>query len=197
MTFKMSDEAQTIKVFNLSAETNEFIGTGDAWIPAHTGLPANCTNIEPPKAQDGKVAVFDFIDSSWDLVDDYRGVTVFNTLTGEPVYISELGALPKDTTLVAPDGPYQKWNGETWVQDDEAYTQGMLNEAEKHRQELLIAANETVSDWRVELQLGIISDEDKTMLIEWMTYIKKLKTMNLSNITDQDSYGALVWPDQP
>ncbi|ECD5540249.1 phage tail protein, partial [Salmonella enterica] len=30
MAFKMSSEAQTIKVFNLRADTNEFIGTGDA-----------------------------------------------------------------------------------------------------------------------------------------------------------------------
>ncbi|EEP5591254.1 phage tail protein, partial [Salmonella enterica] len=28
MTFKMSDTPQTIKIFNLRSDTNEFIGTG-------------------------------------------------------------------------------------------------------------------------------------------------------------------------
>lgn len=197
MMFKMSDEAQTIKIFNLSAETNEFIGAGDAWIPAHTGLPANCTDIEPPKEQAGKVAIYNHDKASWDLVDDYRGITVFNTVTGEPVYISELGTLPKDTTLLAPDGPYQKWNGKEWVKDDEAYKQGMLDKAETHRQELLTAANEAVADWRTELQLGVISDEDKTRLIEWMAYIRKVKSLKLSDVLDQDSYDAVAWPELP
>ncbi len=39
MTFKMSEQAQTIKIFNLRSDTNEFIGAGDAYIPPHTGLP--------------------------------------------------------------------------------------------------------------------------------------------------------------
>ncbi|CQB61347.1 Gifsy-2 prophage tail fiber assembly like-protein [Salmonella enterica subsp. enterica serovar Typhimurium str. DT104] len=38
MTFKMSEQAQTIKIFNLRSDTNEFIGAGDAYIPPHTGL---------------------------------------------------------------------------------------------------------------------------------------------------------------
>ncbi|EEB8716993.1 phage tail protein, partial [Salmonella enterica] len=29
MTFKMSDKAQTIKIYNLRSDTNEFIGAGD------------------------------------------------------------------------------------------------------------------------------------------------------------------------
>ncbi|EOH2171293.1 tail fiber assembly protein, partial [Salmonella enterica subsp. enterica serovar Newport] len=48
MTFKMSDTPQTIKIFNLRSDTNEFIGAGDAYIPPHTGLPANCTDLAPP-----------------------------------------------------------------------------------------------------------------------------------------------------
>ncbi|MGZ2655563.1 hypothetical protein AAEQ88_00430, partial [Escherichia coli] len=39
---------QTIKIYNLLAGTNEFIGEGDAYIPPHTGLPANSTYIAPP-----------------------------------------------------------------------------------------------------------------------------------------------------
>ncbi|ECA2397497.1 phage tail protein, partial [Salmonella enterica subsp. enterica serovar Panama] len=55
MTFKMSDKAQTIKIYNLRSDTNEFIGAGDAYIPPHTGLPAHCTDIEPPEIPAGSV----------------------------------------------------------------------------------------------------------------------------------------------
>lgn len=57
MTFKMSDNAQTIKVFNLRADTSEFIGAGDAYIAPHTGLPANCTEIAAPAIPVDHVAI--------------------------------------------------------------------------------------------------------------------------------------------
>ena len=41
MAFRMSEQPRTIKIYNLLAGTNEFIGEGDAYIPPHTGLPAN------------------------------------------------------------------------------------------------------------------------------------------------------------
>lgn len=59
MTFKMSETDQTVTVYNLRSDTNEFIGSGDAFIPAHTGLPANCTTIKPPTIKAGFIAVFD------------------------------------------------------------------------------------------------------------------------------------------
>ncbi len=43
MAFRMSEQPRTIKIYNLLAGTNEFIGEGDAYIPPHTGLPANST----------------------------------------------------------------------------------------------------------------------------------------------------------
>ncbi len=45
MAFRMSEQPRTIKIYNLLAGTNEFIGEGDAYIPPHTGLPANSTDI--------------------------------------------------------------------------------------------------------------------------------------------------------
>ncbi|EHD5751056.1 hypothetical protein JQY64_004298 [Escherichia coli] len=43
----MSEQPRTIKIYNLLAGTNEFIGEGDAYIPPHTGLPANSTDRVP------------------------------------------------------------------------------------------------------------------------------------------------------
>ncbi|ECK8890697.1 tail fiber assembly protein, partial [Salmonella enterica subsp. enterica serovar Enteritidis] len=67
MTFKMSDTPQTIKIFNLRSDTNEFIGAGDAYIPPHTGLPANCTDIAPPDIPASHIAIFDAETGTWSL----------------------------------------------------------------------------------------------------------------------------------
>ncbi|MFK3911382.1 tail fiber assembly protein [Enterobacter cancerogenus] len=197
MTFKMSEEAQTITVYNLRADTCEFIGAGDAWIPAHTGLPANCTDIEPPATKSGSLAVFDSGKGEWSIVEDHRGQTVYDTSTAEAIYISELGALPDNTTSVSPAVDYPKWNGSEWVQDADALKKGMQEKAESKRQELLSAANEAIADWRTELQLDVISEDDKANLVKWMAYIKALKALVFSNVTDKDSYESIKWPELP
>ncbi|EEJ0779828.1 DUF4376 domain-containing protein [Salmonella enterica] len=117
MTFKMSDKAQTIKVYNLRADTNEFIGVSDAYIPPHTGLPANCTDIAPPEIPAGSVAVFDNEKNTWNVVEDHRGQTVYRTDTGNPIYISEPGPLPENTTTQAPASPIDKFEDGQWVAD--------------------------------------------------------------------------------
>ncbi|ECA5248102.1 DUF4376 domain-containing protein [Salmonella enterica subsp. enterica serovar Tennessee] len=133
MAFKMSNEPQTIKIFNLRSDTNEFIGAGDAYIPPHTGLPANCTDIAPPDIPASHIAVFDAETETWSLHEDHRGETVYDTTTGNQVYISEAGPLPENTTTQAPASPVDKFENGKWVAD--------LNTAltQKHAE---------INDWR-------------------------------------------------
>lgn len=69
--------------------------------------------------------------------------------------------------------------------------------AENQRQSLLTEATAATSDFRTELQLGIISDEDKTALIRWMEYIKEIRALELSCICDEDDYKSINWPKVP
>lgn len=69
--------------------------------------------------------------------------------------------------------------------------------AETQRQRLLTAAQSVISDWKTELGLGTISDDDKTRLTQWMAYIKLLKTLDLSTVTDEISFNAINWPERP
>ncbi|EFS2647628.1 DUF4376 domain-containing protein [Salmonella enterica] len=117
MAFKMSEETRTIRVYNLRADTNEFIGAGDAWIAPHTGLPANCTDIAPPDIPASHIAVFDPETETWSLNEDHRGETVYDTQTGNPVYISEPGPLPENTTTLAPASSVDKFENGQWVAD--------------------------------------------------------------------------------
>ncbi|EKF8524935.1 DUF4376 domain-containing protein [Salmonella enterica] len=117
MAFKMSNEPQTIKIFNLRSDTNEFIGAGDAYIPPHTGLPAGCTDIAPPDIPASHIAVFNPENQTWSLFEDHRGETVYDTTTGNQVYISEPGPLPENTTTQAPASPIDKFENGQWVAD--------------------------------------------------------------------------------
>lgn len=170
MTFKMKEEAQTITVYNLRADTLEFIGAGDAYIPPHTGLPSYCTDIEPMVVPTGKVAIFNSSKSAWSLVDDYRGKTVFDTATGSAMYITELGALPGNTTSIAPIGQYQKWNGKAWVKDEEAEKSAILAEATAQKNSLMQVANEKIATLQDSVELEMATDDEKTKLIDWKKY---------------------------
>ncbi|EMW77448.1 tail fiber assembly protein [Escherichia coli 2747800] len=95
MAFRMSEQPRTIKIYNLLAGTNEFIGEGDAYIPPHTGLPANSTDIAPPDIPAGFVAVFNSDEASWHLVEDHRGKTVYDVRQGTS-YLFLNSALPEN-----------------------------------------------------------------------------------------------------
>ncbi|EBJ3317434.1 tail fiber assembly protein [Salmonella enterica subsp. enterica serovar Thompson] len=69
--------------------------------------------------------------------------------------------------------------------------------AETTRQKLLTDANSTIADWRTELALGDISDDDKANLTQWMAYIRKLKTLDLSDVKDEATFTAIRWPALP
>lgn len=73
----------------------------------------------------------------------------------------------------------------------------LIQLAEEKRQRLLSETNAITGDWRTELLLGIINDDDKVRLAEWMVYIKALKNMDLSAIINEDSVNSLEWPVAP
>ncbi|EBB7291767.1 tail fiber assembly protein [Salmonella enterica] len=188
MPFKMSSKAQTIKIFNLRSDTNEFIGAGDAYIPPHTGLPANCTDIAPPDIPSSYIAVFDSETQTWSLHEDHRGETVYDTTTGNQVYISDLGPLPENVTSVSPDGEYQKWDGKAWVKDEATETAARLREAEGTKSRLLQMASGKIAPLQDAVDLGIATDEEKSQLAEWKKYRVLVNRVDTSNPD---------WPDVP
>ncbi|EHP1507556.1 tail fiber assembly protein [Salmonella enterica] len=191
MTFKMSSKAQTIKIYNLRSDTNEFIGAGDAYIPPHTGLPANCTDIAPPDIPASHIAVFDAETETWSLHEDHRGDTVYDTTTGNQVYISAPGPLPENVTSVSPDGEYQKWDGKAWVNDEAAETAARLREAEGTKSRLLQMASEKIAPLQDAVDLGLATDDEKAQLDEWKKY------RVLVNRVDTSTAPKIDWPKKP
>ncbi|STD15625.1 phage tail assembly chaperone gp38 [Enterobacter asburiae] len=63
--------------------------------------------------------------------------------------------------------------------------------AAQRKAALLADAKSTINIWQTELQLGIISDEDKTSLILWIAYIRELQNIDPGTGSD------IKWPTQP
>lgn len=63
--------------------------------------------------------------------------------------------------------------------------------AESERDNRIAFARDKISLWQTELQLGIISDENKTSLITWVQYIQALNAVDTSTAPD------IEWPIKP
>ncbi|MGM7176033.1 tail fiber assembly protein, partial [Escherichia coli] len=163
----------------------------DAYIPPHTGLPANSTDIAPPDIPAGFVAVFNSDEASWHLVEDHRGKTVYDVASGDELFISELGPLPENVTWLSPEGEFQKWNGTAWVKDTEAEKLFRIREAEETKNNLMQVASEHIAPLQDAADLEIATEEEISLLEAWKKYRVLLNRVDTS--TSQD----IEWPALP
>lgn len=155
------------------------------------GIPANSCIDAPVAEKDGFAICRSVSLDGWVYVIDHRGETVYDTETGKPVEITGLGDYPDNVTIIEPLTPYDRWNGSEWVTNADAQKSGQIAAAEQKKASLLAEAQSTISLWQTELQLGIISDDDKDSLIAWMKYIQALNAVDTSTAPD------IEWPVKP
>lgn len=95
---------------------------------------------------------------------------------------------------IPPDGQRLGVAGGRPVWEDEpALTPAQRTALAEQQKAVLLAqaqAQATISLWQTELQLDIISAEDKTRLIAWMKYIQALNTVDTAE-------GDIAWPEKP
>ena len=183
--------ADEIPVYNYDGETREYLSSSVEYLAVGVGIPANSCVDAPGEKKEGFAICRTADLSSWEYVTDHRGQTVYSTETMQQVDVTTLGDYPEGTTPNAPASPYDKWDGEKWVTDSDAKHQGDIADAEQHRQMLLAQVDELSSDWRVELMLGDISEENKKKLSSWMAYKTAVKAVDVSTAPD------INWPVQP
>ena len=187
----IATKAGDITVYNFDGVTREYLTSTVEFLAVGVGVPANSCTDAPLDAKDGFAVCRAASLDGWEYVADHRGETVYDTATGQPVYITSPGEYADDVTTIAPSTPYDKWNGSEWVTDENAQKSGQVREAERQKSALLAEAQSTISLWQTELQLGIISDDDKTILIKWVKYIQALNAVDTSTAPD------IEWPVKP
>ena len=103
------------------------------------------------------------------------------------IYIEFAGiAWPEGKTLGADSSGMP-----AWVDAPPPTHEEEVEAAEQQCQQLLLKADEVTADWRVELMLGDISEEDKEKLSAWMDYKKQVKAVDTSTAPD------ITWPTPP
>ncbi|HCN9179618.1 TPA: tail fiber assembly protein [Escherichia coli] len=187
----IATEAGDITVFNYDDETREYLSTSVEYLAVGVGIPASSCIDAPGESKEGFAICRTADFTAWEYVADHRGETVYSTETGEPEIVSLPGDYPEGTTTLAPATPYDKWDGSEWVTDTEAQHAADVEAAEQQKTARLLEAQATISLWQTELQLGIISDDDKASLISWLSYIKALQTV------DTDAASDINWPISP
>lgn len=185
----LAKEAGEIRCYYYDAVTFEYMGWSDEYINIGVSMPGDSTDIDPGDEVAGKVAVFQNV--GWVLNEDHRGETVYSTADASASTVDYIGPVKDGYTSAAPSGPYQKWDGKKWVTDTDAQHAADVKAADKQKAALLVEAQETISFWQTELQLDIISDEDKASLITWMQYIKEVQAVDTSKAPD------ITWPTPP
>lgn len=187
----ISTVAGDVTVFNYDVKTREYLSSSVEYLPVGVGIPANSCTDAPGENKEGFAICRTADFTAWEYVTDHRGETVYSTETGESVIVTLPGDYPEGTTTLAPATPYDTWNGSEWVTDNEAQHKADVEAAEQQKAALLAEAQTTISLWQTELQLGIISDEDKASLIAWMNYIKAVQAVDTSKAP------KITWPDKP
>lgn len=185
----LATEAGDIRCFYYDSFTYEYTGWSDEHINVGVSMPGNSTDIDPGDEVSGQVAVFG--NGGWAMHEDHRGDTVYSTTDGTASTVDYIGPVRDGYTTVAPSVPYDKWDGEKWVTDTDAQHAADVEAADQQKAALLVEAQETISFWQTELQLGIISDEDKASLIAWVQYIKTVQAIDTSKAPD------ITWPVPP
>lgn len=187
----IATKAGDITVYNFDDKTREYLSASVEFLAVGVGIPAcSCTDA-PVDAKDGFAVCRTASLDEWEYVTDHRGETVYDKQTGQPVDVTGLGDYPASVTTIKPLTPYDRWIGSEWVTDADAQKSGQVLEAEQQKSALLAEAQNTISLWQTELQLGIISDDDKASLIAWMKYIQALKKVDTSTEPD------IEWPVKP
>lgn len=191
MAFNLSDIAKTITVFNYLADTKEFIGKGNAWLPPGIGLPAYCTEIEPPEKKDDFCLVFHEKENKWHHVEDHRGQVVHCTKTGQAIKIDALGALPDNTTPLAPEGDFFKWDGLAWINDPEAQKTAEINDAQLKKNQLDKDAQRIILLLEYAIETDMQTGEESAQLHAWKKY------RVLLNRIDINQASQILWPEMP
>lgn len=185
----LAKSAGTLTVYNFDSVSGEFTGSSDEYLPQGVGLPANACATAPPVTDAGKVALC--IDGNWQTVADHRGEMVYSVYDGAAVEIIAPGEHPAGTTPQKPATVWDKWDGAKWVTDSEAQRDALLRNAASEKLMLISEANGITQAWQTQLLLGIIAEEDKSTLTEWMKYIQAVQAVSINDAPD------ISWPQKP
>lgn len=183
-----ADDDGYVKCHICNSKTREYIGVETEFISKHTGLPAWAFLDAPPnEAPSGYVWTRQVNSNSWDMVEDHRGKTVYDTMTKKACEITELGQIPDGKTVLQPNSPFDKWTGDAWERDDEAEQSAKLEAAQIDQATRLANANQQIAIIKPAVDGGYAKPGHPQLLADWQRC-----RYELTLVPEQPG-----WPEKP
>lgn len=182
-------------IFCYHASTGELLETAladpDPLDPTNWLIPANATIDAPPVVPKGSVARR--VESRrWEVVPDNRGL-IYSTTNGQPLQLSQLGAVPEGFTRVAPPGPHHTWKKGAWEIDQDAQLVALVGAATDRRNSLQAEASARIAPLQDLVELGEATGAEESALLAWKRYRGAL-----NRVEQQPAYPRVIeWPSQP
>lgn len=181
-----------LTTYNSDTITREYTGARQDYIQVGVGLASGAYTDVPTLPTGANNAVRRTADGkAWKIVADYRGQMAYSTETGQPQPVTDIGDLPATLTLLAPQTPYDKWDGTQWVTDKDAQRAAEVAAAAEKLKQLQDEADEVIERLERAIKYDMATDEEKAQLEAWERY-----SVLLSRV-DTDKAPDIEWPDKP
>ncbi|AIK16062.1 putative bacteriophage tail fiber assembly protein G [Pectobacterium atrosepticum] len=179
-----------ITVYHVNPATREYQSASYEYVMQGVGLPADSYADEPALPPVGQALRRSVDGKTWEVVQDYRGQTVYSTETRQAQTVAQFGDLPEGVTLLKPVTEFDMWNGKKWVIDKAAKAAAALKTAQQELAARKAAATARINELTYAVNLDIATDDEKAALAEWQKYAVLLSRVDVSAT-------AIEWPMVP
>jgi hypothetical protein len=143
----------------------------------------------PPVAEAGHVVLH--TGDAWQQIEDRTGQTYY-TADGRPQVVPDAYfILPPDCTFTAPGTPWDHWDGEQWVTDEEQLHAAQVKAARDELTQHISEATASIAPLQDANDMEIATDDEKSALAEWKKYRVVLSRIDVNTAPN------ITWPVPP
>ncbi|WP_422777194.1 tail fiber assembly protein [Pseudomonas mediterranea] len=196
LSWWLADEVVPPAICNVHSVTREFLGVSVAdpspLEPFSWLIPAHAYQCEPPILEPGHAAI-KVAGEGWELVADYRGMTVYRTETGEGQVWDMLGDLPDGYTGEAPMTEFDRWQDDKWTFDEAASRGALRNRSARKKLLLTQFSANMIATLQNAVDLQIATEAEIAALRSWKIYGVELNRVDIVEEPPLDN----EWPTSP
>lgn len=188
----LAEIAGWVKCYLAHPVTREYMGATMENVMFDVSLSAGAYLDEPQLPKKENQAIRRNINGkTWEIVDDYRGLTAYDTQTKQSIIVDFIGQLPDNLTLLKPTNEFDKWNGKKWVVDESAIKEAQVHSVQQQKIALSQEAENRITQLERKVRLNMSSDKEVELLKSWEIY-----TVNLDNVNPELA-PDIEWPQKP
>ncbi|MGQ6036550.1 tail fiber assembly protein [Serratia sp. IR-2025] len=152
-------------------------------------LPEWAVTDAPPAAEPGHVVLH--TGTGWQQIEDRSGQTYY-TADGSPQVVpNPYFILPADCTFTPPATPYDRWDGQQWVTNEELVRNAQLDTARDELSRRNREAADAIALLQDAVEFGAATPADEAALTEWRKYRLALSRIDINDAPD------ISWPTPP